>query len=170
MRKTADIPDPTYRQLQVRAATEGATIAEIALDSPIVKMPQGESEEATQRAPFPVIRSKNPGSLRLERLDDLMAGWGPVSDADQLIVIPPSLASAARKLADEDGVSLNQWVSLAVAQKIGSTETVAEFFGRRAEGAEPQRFLEILRSAPDRAPEPGDEVELHRKSAIEVLP
>jgi hypothetical protein len=159
MRTTIDIPDPTYRELKARAATEGATIAEIALDSTIVKTPKGESEEGAQRTPFPVICSKNPGSLQLERVDDLMAGWNPVSDAGQLIVIPPSLASAARKLADEDGVSLDQWFSLAVAQKIGSAETVADFFGRRAERAEPERFLEILRSAPSRAPDPGDELE-----------
>ena len=34
------------------------------------------------------------------------------------VKLPPSLGNAARKLAEEDGVSLNQWVSLAVAQKI----------------------------------------------------
>jgi len=75
------------------------------------------------------------------------------------IELPPSLAAAAQRFADEDGVSLDQWVSLAVAQKIGSAETVAEFFNRRSEGADPQKFLEILRSAPDRAPDPGDELE-----------
>jgi hypothetical protein len=75
------------------------------------------------------------------------------------IELPPSLGSAAKKLADEDGVSLDQWVSLAVAQKIGSAEAVADFFRRRAEGADRKKFLEILRSAPDRAPDPGDELE-----------
>ena len=75
------------------------------------------------------------------------------------VELPPSIGSAAQRLADEDGVSLDHWVSLAVAQKIGSAETVAEFFRRRAEGADPQRFSEILRAAPDRAPEPGDELE-----------
>jgi hypothetical protein len=75
------------------------------------------------------------------------------------VELPPSVGSAAQRLADEDGVSLDQWVSLAVAQKIGSAEAAAEFFRRRAEGADPQRFLEILRSVPDRAPEPGDEVQ-----------
>jgi hypothetical protein len=75
------------------------------------------------------------------------------------IELPPSLGLAAQKLADEDGVSLDQWVSLAVAQKIGSAETVAEFFHRRAAGADSQKFLEILRSAPDRTPDTGDGLE-----------
>jgi len=81
-----------------------------------------------------------------------------MSRAAYPVELPPSLGSAAQRLAEEDGVSLDQWVSLAVAQKIGSAEAVAEFFRRRAEGADPQRFLEILRAAPDRAPGPGDEL------------
>lgn len=56
-----------------------------------------------------------------------------MSRAAYPVELPPSLGSAAQKFADEDGVSLDQWVSLAVAQKIGSAETVAEFFRRRAE-------------------------------------
>ena len=75
------------------------------------------------------------------------------------VELPPSLGSAAKKLAEEEGVSLDQWVSLAVAQKIGSAEAVAEFFRRRAEGADRQKFHEILRPGPDRAPDPGDELE-----------
>lgn len=74
------------------------------------------------------------------------------------VKLPPSLESAAQKLADEDGVSLDQWVSIAVAQKIGSIETADMFFKRRALGAEQVDFLEILRSAPDRLPDPGDEL------------
>jgi len=66
------------------------------------------------------------------------------------------LANAARKLAEEDGVSLNQWVSVAVAQKIGAVETAEEFFKRRAQGSEKVDFLAILRDAPDRVPDPGD--------------
>ena len=74
------------------------------------------------------------------------------------VELPPSLGNAARKLAEEDGVSLNQRVSLAVAQKISSVETAEAFFKRESQGAEQVDFLEILRSAPDRAPDPGDEL------------
>ena len=74
------------------------------------------------------------------------------------VELPPSLGNAARKLAEEDGVSLNQWVSLAVAQKISSVETAEAFFKRRSQGAEQVDFLEILRNAPDRTPSLGDEL------------
>ena len=75
------------------------------------------------------------------------------------INLPPSLENAAQKLADEDGVSLSQWVSIAVAQKIGSVESAEEFFKRRAQGVEGIDLLEILHNAPDRPPDPGDELE-----------
>lgn len=75
------------------------------------------------------------------------------------VKLPPSLGNAARKLAEADGVSLSQWVSIAVAQKIGSVETAAEFFKRRSQGADQVDFLEILHNAPDRPPDPGDEQE-----------
>jgi hypothetical protein len=74
------------------------------------------------------------------------------------VELPPSLGNAAEKMAAEDGVSLSQWVSIAVAQKISSVESVEYFFQRRAEGSSQIDFLEILRSAPDRAPDPGDEL------------
>jgi hypothetical protein len=86
--------------------------------------------------------------------------WGgaEMSRATIPVQLPPSLGNAARKLAEEDGVSLNQWVSVAVAQKISSVETAEAFFKRRSQGAEQVDFLEILRNAPDRARDPGDEL------------
>jgi len=75
------------------------------------------------------------------------------------VKLPPSLGSVARKLADEDGVSLDQWVSIAVAQKIGSIESAEDFFKRRAQEADQVDFLEILRNAPDRPPDRGDELD-----------
>ena len=74
------------------------------------------------------------------------------------VKLPPSLENAARKLADEDGVSLDQWVSIVVAEKIGLIEGTKEFFIRRAQGADQIDFLELLRNAPERPPDPGDEL------------
>jgi hypothetical protein len=74
------------------------------------------------------------------------------------VKLPPSLRNAARKLAEEDGVSLHHWVSIAVAQKIGSAENAEAFFKRRSQGAEQVDFLEILRNAPGRKPDSGDEL------------
>jgi hypothetical protein len=72
--------------------------------------------------------------------------------------LPPSIGNAARKLADGDGISLSEWVSIAVAQKISSIETAEDFFKRRSQGAENVDFIEILRAAPDRQPDPSDEL------------
>ena len=47
--------------------------------------------------------------------------------------LPASLKDAAMRLARQDGVSLNQWIVSAVAQKIGAVETAEDFLrgGRR---------------------------------------
>ena len=72
--------------------------------------------------------------------------------------LPASIKAAAAQLAREDGVSLNQWIASAVAQKVGAVETAAEFFRRRGEGAKPGDLHAILARVPDRAPDPGDEL------------
>jgi hypothetical protein len=65
MRTTVDIPDPIYRELKVRAATEGTTVKEIILEGVALRMSARESRDELPRAPFPVIRSLSPGSLQL---------------------------------------------------------------------------------------------------------
>jgi hypothetical protein len=70
--------------------------------------------------------------------------------------LPDSIKRAAQRLAREDGVSLNQWIAVAVAQKVGVTETANDFFARRSHGADPRALLEFLRKAPDRVPEDND--------------
>ena len=71
--------------------------------------------------------------------------------------LPSSVKAAAQRLAKEDGVSLNQWIAAAVAQKIGAVEASAEFLGRRAGGAVPGDMLPFLDAAPDAPPPPEDE-------------
>lgn len=72
--------------------------------------------------------------------------------------LPASIKAAAERLAHEDGVSLNQWITSAVAQKIGAVETAAEFFKRRAAGAKPHHLAELPAKVPDLPAEPGDEL------------
>jgi len=69
-----------------------------------------------------------------------------------------SIKKAAQRLAKEDGVSLNQWIAAAVAEKVGVVETAAEFFRRRAGNATGVGIMKFLRSAPKRAPEGEDEL------------
>ena len=70
--------------------------------------------------------------------------------------LPTSIKKAAQRLAKEDGVSLNQWIASAVAQKVGVVETAADFFKRRAKGASGKGLAKFLRRAPKVVPETGD--------------
>jgi hypothetical protein len=70
--------------------------------------------------------------------------------------LPSSVKVAAARLAKEDGVSLNQFIAAAVAEKVGTLETATEFLRRRAAGARPEDLLRFLREAPDSAPSPED--------------
>jgi hypothetical protein len=72
--------------------------------------------------------------------------------------LPDSIKRAAQRLAKEDGVSLNQWISVAVAQKIGVAETAAEFFKHRAADSKPADLRTILRAAADAPAVTGDEM------------
>jgi hypothetical protein len=63
--------------------------------------------------------------------------------------LPVSVKKAAQRLAKEDGVSLNQWIAVAVAQKVGVSETAAEFFARGASAASGQGLAGFLENAPD---------------------
>ena len=82
-----------------------------------------------------------------------------MSKTTHSLKLPASLKAAAARLAREDGVSLNQWIASAVAQKVGAVETTAEFFHRRAAGARPEDLHALLAAAPDAPPPPGDERE-----------
>jgi hypothetical protein len=66
--------------------------------------------------------------------------------------LPISIKTAAAKLAKEDGVSLNQWIAAAVAEKVGAVETAGGFFERRAGKAKPADLLWFLDRAPDDDP------------------
>jgi hypothetical protein len=70
--------------------------------------------------------------------------------------LPLSIKKAAQRLAQEEGVSLNQWIASAVAEKVGVVETAAEFFRKRAGKRTGDRLIDFLRSAPNVSPEPDD--------------
>jgi HicB family len=79
-----------------------------------------------------------------------------MSKATYPLKLPSSIKKAAQRLAKEDGVSLNQWIAAAVAQKIGVVETASEFFKKRAGKATGASLAKFLRSAPRTAPSPED--------------
>ena len=70
--------------------------------------------------------------------------------------MPKSVKTAAARLAKEDGVSLNQFIAVAVAEKVGAMETASEYLRRRAGEAKPADLMRFLRGAPNVAPVEGD--------------
>jgi hypothetical protein len=72
--------------------------------------------------------------------------------------LPASIKKAAQRLAKEDGVSLNQWIAVAVAQKVGVSETAAEFFARKAGTADGKGLIGFLKEAPNVAPDANDQI------------
>lgn len=74
--------------------------------------------------------------------------------------LPASVKTAAQRLAREDGVSLNQWISVAVAEKVGAVETAAAFLKRKAGSAQPADLLYFLDRANNESPPVGDEMPL----------
>ena len=66
--------------------------------------------------------------------------------------LPDSIHREVRELAKEDGVSINQFISLALAQKVSSLRTV-EYLKHRATRGSADHLISILNSAPDVEPD-----------------
>jgi hypothetical protein len=81
-----------------------------------------------------------------------------MTSASYPLKLPASVKQAAARLAREDGVSLNQWIAVALAQKIGVVETAADFLKQRAGKARPEDMLAFLDKAKRAVPPVGDEV------------
>lgn len=81
-----------------------------------------------------------------------------MSKASYLLKMPKSVKAAAARLAKEDGVSLNQFIAVAVAEKVGTIETAEQFLKRRAAKAKPSDLLRFLRGAPAVPPSREDAV------------
>jgi hypothetical protein len=79
-----------------------------------------------------------------------------MSKATYPLKLPLSVKKAAERLAKEDGVSLNQWIAAAVAEKVGVVETAAQFFKKRAGKATGRGLIKFLRRAPRVEPQPED--------------
>lgn len=78
--------------------------------------------------------------------------------------LPISLKETASRMAREDGVSLNQWITAAVAQKIGAVETADALLKRCAATAKTGDLTRYLDRAPDLPPVPGDEIQDDKSS------
>jgi hypothetical protein len=65
MRTTVDIPDPVYRRLKTRAASEGSSAKELILRG-VRQVLNEPRRKSSRRVKLPIIRSKQPGTLELD--------------------------------------------------------------------------------------------------------
>ncbi len=71
--------------------------------------------------------------------------------------LPDSLHKRARDLAKEEGVSINQLISTALAEKMAALKTV-DYLEQRAGRGSREKFLAVLGKVPATTPEPQDEL------------
>ena len=71
--------------------------------------------------------------------------------------LPDSLHRKVRELAAKESVSINQFITIAVAEKM-STLLTEEYLEDRARRADPAAVDQILAQVPDVPPVPGDEL------------
>jgi len=72
--------------------------------------------------------------------------------------LQPSLLDEARKLAEAEGVALNQLINVAVAEKVSALRR-EEYFAARAKRADPAKIARILKLVgKGNAPMAGDQL------------
>jgi uncharacterized protein (DUF1778 family) len=71
--------------------------------------------------------------------------------------IPKSLHEQIRQLAKRDGISINQFVASAAAEKMSALLT-EEYIEARARKASLKKFQKVLKKVPDSEPEDYDRI------------
>jgi len=76
--------------------------------------------------------------------------------------IPDSLHRNLRQAAAADGISINQFINLAVAEKLSALAT-CDLIAERAKGASRGKFLAAMAKVPAGPVIPGDEIPVREK-------
>lgn len=71
--------------------------------------------------------------------------------------LPESIHRHIKEIANKEGVSINQFISSAVSEKISALMT-EDYLMARARRAKKNNFRKILAKVPGRKPLPGDEL------------
>jgi predicted DNA-binding ribbon-helix-helix protein len=71
--------------------------------------------------------------------------------------LPESLHKRLKEMADKEGVSMNQLITLAVSEKISTLLTV-DYLKERAQKGDPKTFDRLLEKVPDTEPEEFDKL------------
>jgi len=72
--------------------------------------------------------------------------------------LAPSLFEEARKVAKTEGVAINQFISVAIAEKLSALRTAAYFQGRAARADVPKALRILKRAGSNHPPMAGDEL------------
>ena len=80
-----------------------------------------------------------------------------MANSNYALKAPKSILAAARSAAKRDGVSLNQFINTALAEKVAVLET-QQVFAERAARADKALFLDTLGRLGSEAPPEGDEL------------
>ncbi len=72
--------------------------------------------------------------------------------------LQPSLRDEARKLAEAEGVALNQLINVAVAEKVSALRTESYIAARAARADVPKALTILKRAGVGRRPAKGDEI------------
>ncbi|MBM4226818.1 MAG: toxin-antitoxin system HicB family antitoxin [Gammaproteobacteria bacterium] len=71
--------------------------------------------------------------------------------------LPKSVKAAVEKVAKEEGISINQFVATAVAEKLAVLRT-ADYFAERRDRADLEAFRRLLEREGGASPRAGDEL------------
>ncbi len=71
--------------------------------------------------------------------------------------LPKSMYSQVKETAKEEGISMNQFITLAIAEKLATLNTV-DYLEIRAKRGSREKLLAVLEKAPDIEPEAYDKL------------
>ena len=71
--------------------------------------------------------------------------------------LPDSLHKRIKKMAEGEGISMNQFITLAVTEKVSALMTV-EYLESRARRGDREKFEAVLENVPDVEPEVYDQL------------
>ncbi len=71
--------------------------------------------------------------------------------------LPNSIHKQLKEYAEQDGISMNQFISTAVAEKLASLATI-EYLEQRAQRGNREKYNAVLAKVPDVEPEKDDKL------------
>jgi hypothetical protein len=73
------------------------------------------------------------------------------------LTLPQSIHEQVETLAQQEGISINEFITLAVAEKLATLAT-ADYLAERAKRGSREKLLAVLAKAPDVEPEDYDKL------------